>query len=145
MGGNEIGNRIYDFASKLYPIFRSLSGDGVRETFSLIDEAIFQSCGRHIQLHEVPSGEKVFDWVVPKEWRIHDAYIENEQGIHIIDTKQCNISVIGYSIPVDRWVSLDELKEYIYVQEDQPDVIPYITSYYKDREYSTNLKGGIRY
>ena len=85
------------------------------------------------KIHEIPSGTNVFDWTIPKEWKINAAYIEDEHGNHIIDMKNNNLHVLGYSIPIDKWVDLEELKKYIYTQPDQPDVIPYVTSYYKER------------
>ena len=86
-----------------------------------------------ITVHEVPTGTKVFDWTVPKEWRISDAWIKNSKGEKIIDFKKHNLHVLGYSIPVDKKVNLAELKKYLYTQQDQPDAIPYVTSYYKER------------
>ncbi len=129
----DIGRAIYDLASSVFPICRSLTGDGVRETLSLLDDYIFEGSGRHLEIHEVPSGTQAFDWTVPKEWRIRAAYIENEQGSRIVDMQENNLHVMGYSTPVDEWVSLDELKKHIYTQPDQPDVIPYVTSYYRER------------
>lgn len=86
-----------------------------------------------ITVHEVPTGTKVFDWTVPKEWRISDAWVKNSNGEKIIDFKKHNLHVLGYSIPVDKKVNLAELKKYLYTQQDQPDAIPYVTSYYKER------------
>lgn len=126
----DTGKRIYNLADRLFPICRSITGDGVRSTLKIIDEYIGESL---LNIKEIPSGKKVFDWTVPKEWRIRDAYIEDESGKHIIDFKDNNLYVMGYSLPVDKWVDLDELKEYIYSIEDQPEWIPYVTSYYKQR------------
>ena len=130
---NETGKRIYDLAGKMFPITRSITGDGVRQTLKILDNYISEGTGRHFELTEVPSGTQVFDWTVPKEWKIRAAYIENEKGERIIDMEKCNLHVLGYSLPVDKWVSLDELKEHVYTQADQPDLIPYVTSYYKER------------
>ncbi|MBQ7629753.1 MAG: DUF4910 domain-containing protein [Selenomonadaceae bacterium] len=101
---------------------------GVRHTLSVIREVVPE-----ITVHEVPTGTKVFDWTVPKEWRISDAWIKNSNGEKIIDFKKHNLHVLGYSIPVDKKVNLAELKKYLYTQQDQPDAIPYVTSYYKER------------
>lgn len=84
-------------------------------------------------IHEVPSGTRVFDWTVPREWRIRDAWIKNTAGEKVLDFHETNLRVMGYSAPLDTELSLDELKSIIYTQPDQPDVIPYVTSYYKER------------
>lgn len=141
------GKEMYDFANKIFPYFRSLTGDGVRQTLSDIDEFISQDNGPHLNIYEVKSGTKAFDWTIPKEWKIREAYIEDEEGNHIIDIKNNNLHVLGYSTPVDRWVDLDELKNYIYTQPDQPDYIPYVTSYYKERYgfcMSENMKSSLK-
>lgn len=129
---NEAGKRMYDLAYKIFPYNRSITGEGVRKTLDDIAEYIAPS-GVKLEVKAVPSGTQVFDWTVPKEWAIRDAYIEDENGMHIIDMKSNNLHVLGYSLPVDEWVDLEELKKHIYVEEDQPDVIPYVTSYYKER------------
>lgn len=122
------GQRMHRLVERLFPICRSITGDGVRETLSILREYI-----PDMKIYEVPSGTRVFDWTIPREWRIREAYIENGKGERIIDMKENNLHVMGYSAPMDRYVSLDELKQYIYVQEDQPDAVPYVTSYYKER------------
>lgn len=128
----ETGKRIYDLAARLFPYNRSITGEGVRQTLSDIADYISGS-GIELKMYEVPSGTKVFDWTVPKEWAVRKAYIEDEKGNRIIDMKDSNLHVLGYSTPVDKWVDLDELKEYIFTEEEQPDVIPYVTSYYRER------------
>ena len=130
--GFEAGRRMYRFAEKIFPYTRSITGEGVRQTLSDIEEYIASS-GTKLKISDIPSGTQVFDWTVPKEWKIREAYIEDESGKHIIDMKDSNLHVLGYSTPVDEWVDLDELKRHIYVEENQPDVIPYVTSYYKER------------
>ena len=127
------GQAMYEFANKIYPYCRSIIGEGVRKTLQDASDYIKEVDGIGFEIKNVPSGTKVFDWTVPKEWVIREAYIEDESGHHIIDMKDHNLYVMGYSTPVDRWVELDELKQYIYTQPDQPDVIPYVTSYYKER------------
>lgn len=126
------GRRMYDFACKIFPYDRSITGEGVRQTLADIAEYIAPS-GIKLDVREVASGSQVFDWTVPKEWKINEAYIENESGERIIDMKKCNLHVLGYSVPVDKWVDLAELKEHVYVEDSQPEVIPYVTSYYKER------------
>lgn len=127
-----VGQDIYNLAEKLFPICRSLTGEGVRQTLEIINSYLGRK-NMKLDIHEVPSGTQAFDWAVPKEWKIKEAYIEDEAGNHIIDIKENNLYVMGYSTPVDMWVSLEELKEHIFVQDDQPDAIPYVTSYYKER------------
>ena len=129
---HEAGKRAYDLAERIFPYNRSITGDGVRKTLADIRDHI-AGFDIDLKMYEVPSGTQAFDWTVPKEWAIREAYIEDESGTHIIDMKDSNLHVLGYSTPVDKWVSLEELKEYIYVEEDQPEVIPYVTSYYKER------------
>lgn len=140
------GQEMYDFVCKIFPYCRSLTGEGVRQTLNDLREFITQGGGPELQIFEVPSGTKAFDWTVPREWKIREAYIEDEAGNHVIDMKDNNLHVLGYSTPVDKWVSLDELKEHIYTQPDQPDCIPYVTSYYKERFgfcMSENMKNSL--
>lgn len=127
------GKRMYAFAKKIFPYCRSITGQGVRDTLRDIAEYIAVDGVPALTVHEVPTGTPVFDWTVPKEWVIREAYIEDELGNHIIDMKEHNLHVVGYSVPVDKWVDLEELKEHIFTQPDQPEVIPYVTSYYKER------------
>lgn len=127
-----LGQEIYNLADKIYPICRSITGEGVRETLKIISDYIGQD-GLKLDIHEVHTGTQVFDWTVPKEWTIRSAYIEDKQGKKIIDMKENNLHVMGYSVPVDKWVTLEELKQVVYTQPDQPGVIPYVTSYYKER------------
>ncbi|WP_429082682.1 DUF4910 domain-containing protein [Aeromonas veronii] len=123
-----IGDQIYDLAKKLWPINRSITGNGVRETLSIISEIIPE-----LTLIEVQSGTQVFDWTVPKEWRVKDAYIITPSGEKICDFKENNLHLVGYSTPVSMKVTLGELQEHLYSLPDQPNAIPYITSYYKER------------
>ena len=122
------GSDLYELARNIFPIYRSITGDGVRTTLKYLKKII-----PDMQIHEVASGTRVYDWTVPKEWNISEAYIENNRREKIIDFKKNNLHVVGYSCPIDKWVSKEELKQYIYTQPDQPDVIPYITSYYSLR------------
>lgn len=123
-----IGEEMYQLAKELFPIGRSLTGDGVRQTLAVLGRELPE-----MTIHEVPSGTEVFDWTVPKEWAIRQAYIEDEKGSRIIDYRDLNLHVMGYSLPVDRWVDLEELKQHIYVQKGQPEAVPYVTSYYVPR------------
>ncbi len=115
-------------AERLFPICRSITGNGVRKTFDIIREYIPE-----LKLYEVPSMTKVFDWTVPKEWNIRSAYIENSKGEKIIDFEKNNLHVLGYSTPIDKKVNLEELLDCVYTLPEQPDAIPYVTSYYKER------------
>ncbi len=125
---SELGLKIHDLAKKLFYICRSITGEGVRESLAIIQEEI-----PGLTIHEVPSGEKCFDWIVPKEWNIRDAYIIDPDGKKIVDFQQSNIHVINYSTPVNQTLSLDELQNHLYSLPEQPDAIPYVTSYYKER------------
>lgn len=125
------GEAAYALARRIYPIYRSVTGKGVRETFHILKE--YLSDVGELVVHEVPSGTKVFDWTIPKEWIIHDAFIEDEDGKKIIQFSDNCLHVVGYSTPVDKWVEYDDLIKIIHTQPDQPDVIPYVTSYYKEQ------------
>lgn len=119
---------MYSLAADLFPICRSLTGEGVRKTLRIL-----QGKCEILEVKEIASGTSVFDWTVPAEWNIREAYIENENGDRIVDFKDNNLHVVGYSCPIDKWVTLKEMKEYIHTQQDQPDEIPYVTSYYSPR------------
>jgi len=112
---------------KLFPICRSITGDGLRETLDTIKKII------PIKTHEIQSGTKVFDWVIPDEWNIKDAFVKDAQGNRIIDFKQSNLHVVNYSIPFEGELPLNELQKHLHTLPDQPDLIPYITSYYEKR------------
>ncbi|MCF7800163.1 DUF4910 domain-containing protein [Candidatus Babeliales bacterium] len=120
------GTEIYNFIKKLYPICRSITGNGVRETLKNIQEHI------PVKISEIPSGTQAFDWVVPKEWNIKDAWIKNSKGEKIIDFEKSNLHVLNYSIPVHKTLSLQELNKNLYTLPEYPDWIPYLTSYYKE-------------
>lgn len=126
---SKIKEDMYELCKDLFPICRSITGNGVRETLSILNQVI----DGNIKIYEISSGTQVFDWRVPKEWNIKEAYIENSRGQRIIDFQNNNLHVVGYSTPVDKIVDLQELKSIVYTQPDQPDAIPYITSYYKER------------
>ncbi|MDA9319335.1 DUF4910 domain-containing protein [Candidatus Thioglobus sp.] len=123
-----IGHEMHELAKKLYPLNRSLTGDGVRQTLSIINKHL-----KDIVIFEVPTGSKVFDWVVPKEWRIKNAYILTPGGNKICNFKENNLHVLGYSSPVDKSISLADLNKHLYSLPEQPNAIPYVTSYYSER------------
>lgn len=124
-----IGQDMYNLCTELFPLCRSITGNGVRKTLSVLNSAI----GGEMVVHEIPSGTQVFDWTIPKEWNIRDAWIKDNAGNKILDFHNSNLHVLGYSLPVNKKVSLEELKKIIYTQPEQPDAIPYVTSYYKER------------
>lgn len=122
------GVRMYELAKKLFPICRSITGAGFRESLNVIRQDVPE-----IEVHHVPSGTKVFDWVVPKEWNINGGGIYRCNGDKVIDFADSNLHVMGYSTPINDIITREELLEHVYTQPDQPDLIPYITSYYKER------------
>ena len=121
-----VGEEMYNFITALYPICRSITGNGVRETLKMIQSHV------PLEIHEVPSGTRVFDWTVPKEWNIRDAYIKNARGEKVVDFQRSNLHVVNYSIPVQQRMSLAELKPHLHSLPEHPDWIPYRTSYYKE-------------
>ena len=122
-----LGQAMHDLATRLFPICRSITGPGIRETLRILQEFV------PIETHEVPTGTQAFDWTVPKEWSIRDAFIADSSGRRIVDFRRNNLHVVGYSTPVDRQMSRAELDEHLFSLPDQPDAIPYVTSYYKER------------
>lgn len=136
------GKQIYQIAGELFPICRSITGNGVRKTLQILKKYVPQ-----LEVAEVPTGSKVFDWEVPKEWNITEGYIENSAGEKILDFQKNNLHIMGYSVPVNAYVTLEELKQHIYTEPLQPDVIPYITSYYNENYgfcMSENQKNSLR-
>jgi len=120
----EEGKKMYELAERLYPICRSITGNGVRETLSILNEII------PLEVVEIPSGTKVFDWEIPDEWNITDAWIKNSRGEKIVDFKKLNLHVLNYSEPVDKKIDLSDLKEHLYTIPENPEWVPYRTSYY---------------
>lgn len=122
----EIGQEMYRLIAELYPICRSITGNGLRATLRIL--------GKHIplEIHEVPTGTAVFDWTIPKEWNITDAYVKNPKGEKVIDFHKSNLHVVSYSVPVKAKMPLEELKKHLFTLPDFPDWIPYRTSYYKE-------------
>lgn len=122
---DEDANEMYALAEKLYPICRSITGDGVRESLRIIQEEIPQ-----LNIKEIATGTRCFDWTIPQEWNINDAYIIDPDGHKIVSFKESNLHVVGYSEPVSMTLSLEQLQNHLYSLEDMPDTIPYVTSYY---------------
>lgn len=121
-----IGAEVYSLIEALYPICRSITGNGVRETLAMLKKHI------PLKVYEVPTGTQVFDWTVPKEWNIRDAFIKNSKGERVVDFNQNNLHVVGYSIPVHQISTLAELKDHLFSMPEHPDWIPNRTSYYKE-------------
>ncbi len=122
------GQAMYDLAARMFPICRSITGDGFRESLNILKEIVPE-----IKVYEVPSGTPVFDWTVPKEWNVRGGGIYRLNGEKVVDFKDNNLHIMGYSLPINAIVSREELLEHVYTQPEQPDWIPYVTSYYKER------------
>lgn len=122
----DLGHAIHALMRDLYPICRSITGDGVRQTLARLKEEI------PLEVREVPSGTQVFDWTVPREWNIRDAYVKNSRGERVIDFRRHNLHIVSYSVPVRARMSLAQLRPHLHTLPDQPDLIPYRTSYYKE-------------
>lgn len=120
------GEAMYRLVADLYPICRSITGEGVRQTLAKIGERI------PLEIHEVPTGTQVFDWTVPREWNIRDAWIKDPHGHKVVDFRHLNLHVLNYSAPIHQKVSLEELKKHLFTLPDQPDLVPYRTSYYRE-------------
>ena len=124
----DIGQRMYDWAVDLFPINRSLTGNGVRETLQYFKKIIPE-----LEINEVASGTKCFDWTIPNEWNCKEAYIVDPKGNKICDFSVNNLHLMGYSININQEMKYEELIEHLYYLKEQPNAIPYITSYYKER------------
>jgi aminopeptidase-like protein len=122
------GRLMHSWATDLFPINRSLTGQGVRETLNYIKKLL-----PGLEKRNVVTGTKVYDWKVPQEWKVSEAFIEDEKGIRILDIQDSNLHLVGYSKPIDTWLTLDELQQHLYSIPHLPDAIPYITSYYKEK------------
>lgn len=120
------GQQLHDLIRELEPICRSLTGDGVRQTLRILQRQF------PLEIHEVPTGTRAYDWTVPKEWNIRDAYIKNARGERVVDFRKSNLHVTGYSTPVHARMSLAELKPYLYSLPDRPELVPMRTSYFKE-------------
>jgi aminopeptidase-like protein len=122
----ESGRQAYSLIEALYPICRSITGNGVRQSLHLLQRVV------PLQLNEVPTGTRVFDWTVPREWNIRDAYIKNAAGERVVDFRENNLHVLNYSVPVHRTVPIEELRAHLFTLPESPDWIPYRTSYYRE-------------
>ena len=120
------GKELHQLATRLYPICRSITGDGVRETLAIVKEHV------PLRIHEVPTGAQVLDWTVPREWNIRDAYVKDAQGRRVVDFNRSNLHVVGYSVPVRATLTLDELRPRLHSLPDKPDLVPYRNSFYKE-------------
>jgi aminopeptidase-like protein len=121
-----VGAAMHQLMTELYPICRSITGDGVRQTLRILQRLI------PIVMHEVPTGTQVFDWTVPKEWNVRDAYVKNSQGEKVIDFQVSNLHLLNYSTPIHQTMPLSELKAHLFSLPEQPNWIPYRTSYYQE-------------
>jgi aminopeptidase-like protein len=126
MDREDLGSALHQLVVDLYPICRSITGDGVRQSLARIQKRI------PIEVHEVPTGTRVFDWTVPKEWNIRGASIRNSRGETVLDFEDSNLHVVSYSVPVAARMRLDELKAHVHTLPEHPDWIPYRTSYYAE-------------
>jgi aminopeptidase-like protein len=122
----QMGAAMYRLIADLYPICRSITGEGVRKTLAMLQTLI------PLEMHEIPTGTPVFDWIVPKEWNIHNAYVKNAQGEKVIDFQASNLHLLNYSVPIHQVMPLAQLKERLFSLPEHPEWIPYRTSYYQE-------------
>ena len=120
---SSIGESMHQLAQRLYPICRSITGNGVRESLRILQEEV------PLEIFEVPSGKQVFDWTVPKEWNIREAWVKDPKGNKVIDFAEHNLHILNYSTPLHQKMDLEELKKHLYSLPDQAELIPYRTSY----------------
>ncbi len=120
------GEDMHALVERLFPVCRSITGDGVRRTLEIVGERL------PLTVHEVPTGTQVLDWTVPREWNIRDAWIKNPAGDRVVDFRRSNLHVVGYSAPVSATMTLAELRPHLHTLPGQPDLVPYRTSYYAE-------------
>ena len=126
LDADKVGCDMHELIAELYPLCRSITGEGVRETLRRLQKRI------PLELQEVPSGTPVFDWTVPQEWNVYDAYIQDASGRRVVDFKQSNLHVVSYSRPIKQTMTLEQLRPHLFSLPERPDWIPYRTTYYKD-------------
>lgn len=126
----QTGKEMYELAKELFPIPRSITGQGFRTSLEILDKALGENI---LKFHSIKSGTKVFDWIVPDEWNVKEAYIITPEGKRICDFKKHNLHLLNYSEAIDKEIELEELEKHLYSMEEMPDAIPYVTSYYKRR------------
>jgi aminopeptidase-like protein len=122
----KLGEEMHAFVAELYPFCRSITGEGLRETLRRVGARV------PLVMHEVPTGTQVFDWTIPREWNIRDAYVQDAGGRRVVDFRESNLHVVGYSVPVRRRLPLAELRNHLFTLPEHPDWIPYKTSYYEE-------------
>ncbi|EIE6732342.1 DUF4910 domain-containing protein [Campylobacter jejuni] len=127
---SQTGKAIYELACELFPIPRSITGQGFRASLEILNKTLG---GGILKFHSIKSGTKVFDWIVPDEWNVKEAYIITPKGEKICDFKKHNLHLLNYSEAIDQEIELEELQDHLYSIEEMPDAIPYVTSYYKRR------------
>jgi aminopeptidase-like protein len=126
-GAAELGDELHGLMAELYPICRSLTGDGVRQTLAILER------DGPLEITEVPSGTQVYDWTLPREWNIHDAWLASPDGTRVVDFRKSNLHVLGYSVPVNARLPLSELRQHLFTHPENPDWIPFRTSYYDEK------------
>lgn len=126
MSAEDVGTKMYGLIEELYPICRSITGNGVRETLNRISRIV------PLDIHEVPTGTQVFDWTVPREWNVDEAFIEDRNGKRLVDFRDHSLHLVSYSVPVDGVFGWDDLEPHLHTMPEHPDWIPYRTSYYKE-------------
>ena len=123
-----VGEELYKLVAELYPICRSITGDGVRRTLEIVEREL-----GGLEVSEVPTGTQVLDWTVPREWNVRDAWVADAAGRRVVDFQASNLHLVSYSVPVRATIGLAELREHLFTLPDQPDWVPYRTSYYAER------------
>lgn len=121
-----VGDEIYRLIEELFPFCRSITGDGVRRTLKVLQQHI------PLEIREIPSGTRVFDWVIPQEWNIRDAYVKDSRGRKVVDFQRSNLHVVGYSVPVHQVMPLDALRQHLFSLPDRPEYVPYKTAYFRE-------------